>query len=768
MEIVQFSQSIHAVIDRYHDLIGDEAAVLVSEMAIDPPDSLQWMLEANESDRKNLRIGVVGRVKSGKSSLLNALIFDGKNILPKAATPMTAALTILTHGEKAAAEVEYYNDADIAIMEAGARRYEELLASKVNELKGPTGGKNQQPGKVDLEKIRKMAEKDLCTTLVAALARQYKDIQSQKKKPDQAREKIEMSDLSTLQNRLTDFVGAGGKYTPFTKSITLSLPFDRLQHVEIVDTPGINDPVVSREERTRHLLKQCDVVFVVSPSGQFMSHEDLDLMDRISAREGVNEIYLVHSKVDDQLQNQEEVKDHNGQLPQVLASLNRKLTDIAVNSLRTIRDRHPEVRDCYDKIIESPKGRVMHNSAICHALVRHFHNKKEWDEGQQHAWKLLNRTYPDFFSLHDEATSLNSLAMVAGIEQIHAKLDEVRDKKNEIIDQRQATFSKSKGNALKDFRDKLIAAAQARLAKINSTSVDDLEKKLAGMEKIKAQAGTMLDHEYEELVENLTSSVKEIKNKLSRHFRETKQEVQGLEESRTESYEVNKSGFISGFLRIIGCGGTETRTREVTSVRTGAVINAMDEMEVALEREVDNAATTLFASWRKELFSRLLKALRFHVEDESNLDDTMIRTAIRKVCASLDPPQLDFAPQNANTKKPEGTGSYMKSISSFFDDFGTSAGHRNSSLSARGTITGPEAEAFIEEAKKSIINMQKRLNKQIDNHAKALKDKLLSCQPAKQIFANHETDIEKLRQEINQLELTRNRINAMVQELNKA
>ena len=42
-----------------------------------------------------LQIGIVGQVKAGKSSFLNALFFDGENILPRASTPTTAGLTIL-------------------------------------------------------------------------------------------------------------------------------------------------------------------------------------------------------------------------------------------------------------------------------------------------------------------------------------------------------------------------------------------------------------------------------------------------------------------------------------------------------------------------------------------------------------------------------------------------------------------------------------------------------------------------------------------------
>ena len=44
-------------------------------------------------DERKLNIGVVGQVKAGKSSFLNTLLFSGKEVLPKAATPKTATLT---------------------------------------------------------------------------------------------------------------------------------------------------------------------------------------------------------------------------------------------------------------------------------------------------------------------------------------------------------------------------------------------------------------------------------------------------------------------------------------------------------------------------------------------------------------------------------------------------------------------------------------------------------------------------------------------------
>ena len=69
-------------------------------------------LKNTEKDRL-LRIGIVGAVKAGKSSLLNALFFNGNDILPKAATPMTAALTELSYGEKCEISVDFFTDMDV-------------------------------------------------------------------------------------------------------------------------------------------------------------------------------------------------------------------------------------------------------------------------------------------------------------------------------------------------------------------------------------------------------------------------------------------------------------------------------------------------------------------------------------------------------------------------------------------------------------------------------------------------------------------------------
>lgn len=57
----------------------------------------------------HLRIGIMGQVKAGKSSFLNALLFDGAPVLPEAATPKTANLTRISYGERPTLTVSFYS-----------------------------------------------------------------------------------------------------------------------------------------------------------------------------------------------------------------------------------------------------------------------------------------------------------------------------------------------------------------------------------------------------------------------------------------------------------------------------------------------------------------------------------------------------------------------------------------------------------------------------------------------------------------------------------
>ncbi|GAA7222420.1 hypothetical protein HpCK27_01640 [Helicobacter pylori] len=113
--------------------LQERARPFISENAVIKTEELEKTLKEMQDTDRDLKVGIIGRVKAGKSSLLNALIFEGVEVLPKAATPMTASLTVLKYAQNLSAQVEFYSQKDILELKNEHARYERELQRIVEE-----------------------------------------------------------------------------------------------------------------------------------------------------------------------------------------------------------------------------------------------------------------------------------------------------------------------------------------------------------------------------------------------------------------------------------------------------------------------------------------------------------------------------------------------------------------------------------------------------------------------------------------------------------
>ncbi|WRG24969.1 dynamin family protein [Helicobacter pylori] len=120
-ELIKKSALIEKVLQEQG--LQEKARPFISDNAVIKTEELEKTLKEMQAEGRDLKVGIIGRMKAGKSSLLNALIFEGVEVLPKAATPMTASLTILKYANTLSAEVEFYNQKDIAELENEHERY---------------------------------------------------------------------------------------------------------------------------------------------------------------------------------------------------------------------------------------------------------------------------------------------------------------------------------------------------------------------------------------------------------------------------------------------------------------------------------------------------------------------------------------------------------------------------------------------------------------------------------------------------------------------
>lgn len=237
---------------RFDDAVADYRTDFSQETAA--LDKLQH--DANTP----VSIGVIGQIFSGKSGLLNALLFDGAPLLPKAATPEIVHLTRIVHGERPKLTVHYYIPEDWAALER-------LAVSSATGMEAEVARSlTRQAQRADID-------------IAACLARRT--------------ETVETGTLEELLGRINDYVGYDGRYNALVESVEFALPLDALLGIEVVDTPSINDPVISRTQKARDYLARCDVVFFLSWSGQFLDKIDMELISAQLPAKGVKRLILV-------------------------------------------------------------------------------------------------------------------------------------------------------------------------------------------------------------------------------------------------------------------------------------------------------------------------------------------------------------------------------------------------------------------------------------------------------------------------------------------
>ncbi len=137
---------------------------------------------------------------------------------------------------------------------------------------------------------------------------------------------------------------------PCTKAVEISLNNLNLKNLEIIDTPGVNDPIVSREEHTKALLKDCHVVFIISPSGQFLTDSDMGLFDRVSNKEDLQEIYFVASQADSVVCGMSVAAKSDRHLPTALEMVQKSLSSSLDKTMEGLIQTYPNQREIFEKV----------------------------------------------------------------------------------------------------------------------------------------------------------------------------------------------------------------------------------------------------------------------------------------------------------------------------------------------------------------------------------------------------------------------------------
>lgn len=439
--------------------------------------TLETEIQRAQQDARKLSIGIVGAMKAGKSSFLNACIFGGKDVLPKAATPMTAALTRIRYSETPQATVHFYERKDWEKIEDNAQKYEEQLNTKYSNY-----CKIYDRSHADSTEgvcSKQVFERTLFQQDVPEVLKSAKELTLMVGSNSAILEHLGDADVldGDIMAKLQDYVGARGRFTPIVNYVELEVNLPELEDLEIVDTPGLNDPIVSRSYATRQFLRACDVVILLSPCSQFMDANTVGLMANGLPDNGVRKVIVVGSKLDSGLLNepkgsfavasQHALNSYKGQFR---------------NTMQQAMRNNPRRAGIMEKISESD---LLFVSSTCSSMARKQKQHQPLSPAENLVLQNLHNNFPDF----DETL----LSSIGGINKVLKTLEAVRQQKAEIIHGRNNTLLETAQinhlRALDKIQQEL---SSSRTTLKNSTSEQLLQRTEAIQQVMESSRGKLM------------------------------------------------------------------------------------------------------------------------------------------------------------------------------------------------------------------------------------------------------------------------------------
>ncbi len=690
--------------------LQERARHFISENAVIKTEELEKTLKEMQDTDRNLKVGIIGRVKAGKSSLLNALIFEGKDVLPKAATPMTASLTVLKYAQNLSAEVEFYSPKDIAELENEHERYvrefnrivdEEVkkqkekqslanrakegfknLSNKLSRNKSTEEAPKERvlSDEKILEKARRIAkselEKDI--KLVSSHDQYEKMKKSGLTNTETKDSRIQANSLQELNQKLLQFVGADGKYMPYTKVVRISLNNPNLKDLEVIDTPGVNDPIASREERTKALLKDCHVVFIISLSNQFLTESDMDLFDRVSNKEGLQEIYFVGSQTDSAVCAPSEVQNSRHHLPTALENAQKSLSSSLNATMSLLKKKYPHQQEIFEKAI---KNGVILTSGACFSMYKDFKNQASWESKKEeyyNAWRNLTNAYPDAFNSADK--SEESLLLLSNMGAIEERLEKAAQRKEEIISQRLQDYAQSQANNLYNLIAQLLQDLEDEKKRVKNADMGVIKKQIEAYEKLSGNIETGFREAYEEFIFHFIKNTRDGLNEtLTKAIQTAKVGAREEEEEERYTERVKQGGAWGSFKRNFlfwaddDAGYDEVeRTRVV--VKAGAVVDYLIEMHKICEKALNDSVGSFKIVFRKDLYEKVFPVLRKIINDDDLIDEVAFKKSVHAVTDKIKFKEFDYTlPSEIGAKtgflKGGGAVQFIQSVEKHLRDF---------------------------------------------------------------------------------------------------
>jgi ribosome biogenesis GTPase A len=206
--------------------------------------------------KQTFSIGITGVMNAGKSTMLNALL--GRDILGTSVVPETANLTILKYSEDKRARVNFWSK----------QEWNDIQKSSVSVK--------------SIDFFIKETQEHFGTNIENFITEVGHS------------QEIKIEELASYTS-----AKSSNKLCNLVKSVELYSDLEFLKDgVSIVDTPGLDDPVIQREEITKTYLSSCDFMIHLMNVNQSATEKDVEFIVDTLLYQNVSRLLILITRID--------------------------------------------------------------------------------------------------------------------------------------------------------------------------------------------------------------------------------------------------------------------------------------------------------------------------------------------------------------------------------------------------------------------------------------------------------------------------------------
>ena len=573
--------------------------------------NLKTSLEVKRQEGRIFQLGIVGQMKTGKSSFLNEYLF-GEEILPTAATPMTAALTLIKYSDENKAEIEFYNRDDWSSIEENNKEYEKEYKKALEEAKEEA----EKKGRVFNKERFKFEDIDSILKGSYEIYKNFKENGLDKSLLGETKT-IKISNKKNILEDLKEYVGSKGKYTPLVKMTTLYINDDRIKDYIIVDTPGTNDPIISRGQKTKEFLGKCDYIVFLSYSSQFLDNNDNIYIKEQLPSEGIRDILILASKFDNQLSQESVFEDADGDIKAAYKEEKRKLSrKLNRWSEEFKKDKNP---------LDLSKSELEFQSTMLYRIYKNFDNLSGIEK------EIFDRLEEDY---NNSTFNKELLKDLSGMPAVEKKISNILVRKEEIMKNGIKALFDGKKDRLSKILEKIRRGFEERKFELSDVGMKDVESKINNLQGKISDLSSEIKNSVRTERENFDKKLKDEISKIS-NTKDRYSSLQKQSRSYVEEVDVDK-GWFTGWKF---WPHTETKTVR----RNETFINIQDSIEQIISFAQDTSERIERTSERLISKNVIKKAMRNGIIDLFELEDRpKVVSVIDNYIQKISIPQIQF------------------------------------------------------------------------------------------------------------------------------